>query len=581
MKFSNMEYSRVDFGGLAEQVRKITERIKYAGNAQEQFDCIREVSAIMEEPYTMENLVYVRYTVNTADEFYKKEMEYCNKESSVLSAAMQEYEYALMESPFRKELEEHMGSYYFERLEMGKRSFSPEISELIQEEGRLAATYQGVLGAAEVKFEGKKYSIPEMGEFTQSRNRAVRKAAFEALGRCYEDLHDMFDSIFDALVKNRTAQAHKLGLKDYVELAYLRHRRCFTVEDAGNFRKMALEDLLPIVWRLKKAQAERIGVDELAYYDIGYKFADGNAVPRGTSDEILAAGKRMYMELSQDTDVFIREMFSNEMFDVLAKPGKTAGGYCIQLPKYKSPFIFANFNGTAGDVDVFTHEAGHAYAFYCAAREIELAELRSPTAEACEVHSMSMEFFTAPWYKTFFGKQAAKYEYAHLESALDLILRGCMADHFQEEIYSRPEMTPDERNDLWNELEHLYRPYVHSEGLIFYERGADWQRQHHFFTHPYYYIDYSLAQVVSLELWVEMEKDWNRAWEQYQKFISYGGTKSFIGLVESAGLTSPMEKGCLKEIAEYSEKWLEKRYADIKQQGDFNHEIFRNAVQTH
>lgn len=561
MKFSDMEYRRVDFDGLAAQVKVLTDKIKNAASGSEQFEYIKETSRMMEEPHTMQSLVYVRYTINTADEFYKKEMEYCNEASSVLSVAMQEYEDALRESPFRNDLEALMGSYYFEQLEMEKKSFSPEITELLQEEGRLTAEYQGVLGSAVVEFDGKNYSLSEMGKFTQSKDREVRKAAFEATGRCYEGLHEKFDSIFDALVKNRTAQAHKLGLKDYVELAYLRHRRCFTVEDAGNFRRMALEDLLPIVQKLKKEQAERIGVDELAYYDIGYKFADGNAAPQGTSDEILAAGKRMYMELSPDTDVFIREMFAKELFDVLAKPGKTAGGYCIQFPMYKSPFIFANFNGTSGDVDVLTHEAGHAYAFYRAAREIELSALRSPTAEACEVHSMSMEFFTAPWYKSFFGDQTAKYEYSHLESALDLILRGCMADEFQERVYSNPEMTPDERNDLWNELEHLYRPYVHSEGLVFYERGADWQRQHHFFTHPYYYIDYSLAQVVALEFWVEMEKDWKRAWEQYQEFVSYGGTKTFIGLVESVGLTSPMKEGCLKEIAEYSEAWLEKCYA--------------------
>lgn len=563
MKFSDMEYRRVDFEALAKKTGILTDKIRHAADGREQYEYVRELSRMMEEPNTMESLVYVRYTVNTADEFYQQEMEYCNGASAVLSIALQELEEALLESPFRSELEELMGTYYFQKLEMERKSFSPEITELLQEEGRLSAEYQGVLGKAVVEYNGENYSISEMGRFTQSKDRAVRKAAFEATGRCYEGLRGQFESIFEALVKNRTEQAHRLGLRDYVELAYLRHRRCFTVDDVRNFRKMAREDLLPIVQKLKKAQAERIGVEELYYYDIGYRFADGNAAPEGTSDEILAAGKKMYMELSPDTDAFIREMFDNELFDVLAKPGKTAGGYCTQFPLYKCPFIFANFNGTSADVDVFTHEAGHAYAFYRAAREIELPDMRQPTAEACETHSMSMEFFTSPWFGTFFGDATAKYEYAHLEAALDLILRGCIADEFQEEVYSRPEMTSDERNALWKRLEEEYRPYVHADGLVFYERGADWQRQHHFYTHPYYWIDYSLAQVVALQFWVEMEKDWNKAWKQYQEFISYGGTKTFIDLVESVGLTSPMKEGCLKEIAGYSDAWLEKCYAKI------------------
>ena len=170
---------------------------------------------------------------------------------------------------------------------------------------------------------------------------------------------------------------------------------------------------------------------------------------------------------------------------------------------------------------------------------------------------MSMEFFATPWYELFFKHQTKKYEVSHLEGTLNFIPYGCLVDHFQQVVYEHPEMTPQERNEAWLKLEKRYRPYLDLEGIPFYERGAGWQRQNHIYASPFYYIDYCLAQTVALQFWLEIEKDWDQAWVKYKEFVKRGGTDTFLGLVKGAGLTSPMEDGCLRSIAEYSGKWLE------------------------
>lgn len=556
MKFTEMPYHQIGLEQLVGQIKDITRKFNEAASAGEQLELIYELDKMLAEPQTMGNLAYVRYTLNTDDPYYQEQSAFWSMAWPRIGEAEAGFGRAVLSSPYRKELEKELGEQYFLMYELQLKGISEDIMELMQEESDLAARYQGVLGGAKVSYEGKEYTIAQMSVFLQNRDRNIRKAACAALGNLYESKRDEFEEIYENLVKNRTVQARRLGLNNYVDLAYIRHRRCFTREQAGDFRRLALKYILPAAVRLKQQQAERIQVDRLMYYDMGYVFPNGNPVPKGTPQEILEAGRKMYIEMSPETAEFIECMFEMELFDVLARPGKTMSGYCTHFPAYRCPFIFANFNGTAGDVNVLTHEAGHAFAFYTAAREIALESISQPTAEACEVHSMTMEFFAAPWYELFFREDTDKYTYSHLESTLDLILRGCLADHFQEEVYSHPEMSPEERNRLWKELEKMYRPYVNTDGVPFFEHGADWQRQHHFYTHPYYYIDYSLAQTVALQFWMEMGKNWPETWNKYLRFIRSGGTKSFLELVEAAGLKSPMDEECLKEIGGFLENWL-------------------------
>ena len=165
---------------------------------------------------------------------------------------------------------------------------------------------------------------------------------------------------------------------------------------------------------------------------------------------------------------------------------------------------------------------------------------------------------TAPWHHLFFKEDTEKYELSHAEDALVFIPYGCLVDHFQEEVYRHPEMTPKERNQTWARLEKRYRPYLDMEGVPFYGRGAGWQRQLHIYLYPFYYIDYSLAQTVALQMWTESMKDWDGAWKKYMAFLRQGGSNTFTGLVESVGLQSPFQKGALSDTAKQIQDWLKK-----------------------
>lgn len=558
MKFSEMPYSRPDMEALAAATTQTLEAMKSAPNAAGQIAAYDAYEKKMQTAGTMQQIAYIRHTINTKDEFYNAENDYMDEIGPKLQELTHRVNTALLESPYRAELEKHYGALMFKNLEIAARSFSPAIVELMQEENKLVSEYQNLYASATVEFDGKTMPLPLLGPYKQDPDRAVRKAAYEADAKFFDSHRDELDTLYDKLVKVRDAQAKKMGLPNYIPLGYDRMgRNCYTAKDVAAFRDQIAEDMVPIVAKVKEAQRRRIGVEKLAFYDEPISFADGNAVPEGTPDEILAAGKKMYQELSPETAEFIDFMFENELFDVLSRDGKAPGGYCTEIADYKSPFIFSNFNATAGDVDVLTHEAGHAFEAYRAFKQELPSLLHSPTIEACECHSMSMEFLTAPWHHLFFGKQTDKYELGHCENALVFIPYGCMVDEFQHKVYENPEMTPEQRNELWLSLEKKYRPWIDFDNLPFYSRGGGWQRQLHIYEVPLYYIDYCMAQTVAFQFWNLSRENYAEAWKRYMTFVDKAGTATFAELVESAGLKVPYHAGCIKEIGESISRWLE------------------------
>lgn len=558
MKFSEMPYSRPDMEALAAATTQTLEAMKAAPNAAGQIAAYDAYEKKMQTAGTMQQIAYIRHTINTKDEFYNAENDYMDEIGPKLQELTHRVNTALLESPYRAELERHYGALMFKNLEIAARSFSPAIVELMQEENKLVSEYQNLYASATVEFDGKTMPLPLLGPYKQDPDRAVRKAAYEADAKFFDSHREELDTLYDKLVKVRDAQAKKMGLPNYIPLGYDRMgRNCYTAKDVAAFRDQIAEDMVPIVAKVKEAKRRRIGVEKLAFYDEPISFADGNAVPEGTPDEILAAGKKMYQELSPETAEFIDFMFENELFDVLSRDGKAPGGYCTEIADYKSPFIFSNFNATAGDVDVLTHEAGHAFEAYRAFKQELPSLLHSPTIEACECHSMSMEFLTAPWHHLFFGKQTDKYELGHCEDALVFIPYGCMVDEFQHKVYENPGMTPEQRNELWLSLEKKYRPWIDFDNLPFYSRGGGWQRQLHIYEVPLYYIDYCMAQTVAFQFWNLSRENYAEAWKRYMTFVDKAGTATFAELVESAGLKVPYHAGCIKEIGESISRWLE------------------------
>jgi M3 family oligoendopeptidase len=559
MKFKDMPYERIQVETIQSQLDEKLARITSASSAKEVLAVLRETDALNRHLTTVVSLAQIRNTLDTRDAFYEGEKEYWDAQLPVLEETIQKLSLALLQSKFRKELETEIAPVYFQNIELKLKAFRADIIPDLQADNVLTTEYQKLLASAQIPFDGKVLTLPQLQPYHESEDRLIRKSSMEARANWFLGNGERLNSLYDELVVIRNRRALTLGYPSYVELGYYEMtRNCYDAKMVSAFRDEVVKYVVPLALRVKQQQAKRIGLgnSKLPLYDDPFNFPDGNAKPIGSPEEIFAHGKKMYHELSPQTGEFIDFMLEHDLFDVLTRPGKAGGGYCTALPDYKAPFIFANFNGTSGDIDVLTHEAGHAFAGYLS-QDVFPMDLAWPTYEAAEVHSMSMEFLTWPWMEGFFGDKADKYRYSHLAGALTFIPYGTMVDHFQHIVYENPSLTPAQRNEKWKELEGIYRPWLDLD-LPFYNEGRRWQAQSHIYERPFYYIDYCLAQTVSLQFWAMAQKDRTKAWDHYMRYTQKGGTLTFTELLTQAGMTLPFEKDALKDVATEASAWLDR-----------------------
>lgn len=550
MKFSEMPYKRIDMDQVEKKFKDIIERAKNAKSGEEQFEIHKEYYALNDDIQTNMTLAYIRHDIDTTDEFYEKEQSFYDEVMPIINNYETTYGKILYESPYREYMESKIGKVPFKNIELSLKAFDEKLIPLMQEENALVSRYDKLIATAKIPFDGEVYNLSLMGKFQRSSDRKVRRRAWKAVSDYFLSVTDEIDEIYDKMVKNRTEQAKMLGYENYIELAYYRMgRNCYDKDMVENFRKQVKEFFVPFANRLHEQRRKRIGVEKLSYIDNGVYFTNGNPEPIGTPEEILAAGQKMYGELSPQTKEFFDFMRENELFDVLGRKTKKQGGYMTYLPNYKSPFIFANFNGTSGDVDVITHECGHAFQGYLVRNE-EIREVADITMETAEIHSMSMEYFTYGWMDLFFGDRKDDYLTMHLEDASAFVPYGCMVDEFQHIVYAKPEMTPQERKEVWMQLEKEYRPHMDYEDDPFYSKGGFWQRQPHIFQVPFYYIDYCLASVCAMQFKVMMDDDFEKAWNNYYKLCKLSASDFFVNVIREVGLQSPFEDGCIKELVE-------------------------------
>ncbi len=559
MKFKEMQYSRPDAELVKQHMRDFTARLAKAASYDEARGIFLELENETKSVMTMAELAMIRHSIDTRDEFYDGESNFWDSFGPELQEFTQAWTMELLKSPFRPDFEKEFGDLLFVNAEIALKTFSPEIIPDMQKENELTNEYSKLIASAQVPFEGGVYTLSQLSPFKTDSDDERRLAAWKADGQWYTDNQERLDSIYDELTHIRDAMGKKLGYEGYTTLGYYRMgRNCYTKDDVEKFRAAVQKYLVPVADSIMRRQAERLGKEyPLSFADAALEFRSGNPRPAGGPDDILAAGRKFYDELSPETSEFFRHMLDDEMMDVLSTEGKQAGGYCTGLPKYETPFIFANFNGTQHDVEVVTHEAGHAFEYWLNRKRIP-HEYAWPSMEACEVHSMSMEFFAEPWAKDFFGKDERKFLYSHLAGSITFIPYGTMVDHFQHIVYEKPELTPMERHAEWKRLLGIYMPWLKLDGDIpFYSEGEAWQRQGHIYASPFYYIDYCLAQTVALEFWAMIQKDMKDAWAHYMEYTMQGGSRTFTELLQNADLVSPFEEECLRGVCETASKWLE------------------------
>ena len=559
VKFKDMPYERPDLEAVKAEYARLAQVLADAETPEAAEAAFLEKDQLDRHTQTAAELAMIRHVIDTRDEFYDAEASFWDEAQPELQQAADAFTAALLSSPFRPQLEEKYGTLLFAQAEQERRTIKPQIVEDMKRENALAQEYVKLIASAQIPFEGGTYTLSQLTPFKKSADDAQRLAAWKAEGAWYKEHQADFDRIYDELTHVRDAMGKKLGYKDYLPLGYDRMGRLsYGREDVERFREAVRTYVVPLADKIYRAQAERLGVEyPLSFADEALSFRSGNPVPRGGADDVLEAGRTFYRALSPETGAFFDMMLGRGLMDVLSTEGKAGGGFMTQIPDYNVPFIFANFNGTQGDVEVVTHEAGHAFSYYMNTDKTPIG-LSMPSMEACEVHSMSMEFMAWPWAEEFFGDDARKYRYAHLAGAITFLPYGTMVDHFQHEVYERPEMTPAERHATWKRLLGVYMPWMRLDGDIpFYADGEGWQRQSHIYENPLYYIDYCLAQTVALEFWAMSQDDFASAWEHYMAYTRQGGTRAFTDLLAHAGMTSPFDDGCLKAICERATAWLE------------------------
>ena len=556
-KFRDLPYERPDVGKVKKEISRCLGQFGRAKSFEEADAVFLELMDVVESCFTQRTIASIRNTMNMKDEFYDKEIRFFNKETAKLMLILKKGISALLSSPFRPQFEEKYGTHLFEDCETQLKLIGPTTILSTIREGNLGTEYSKTVATCSVDFMDEKCNFYGLLRHMQSTDRDERRAAFDAWAKLYEGVSDKLDEQYGKLVKTRCTIAKRLGFRNYIDYAYLsRGRYDYDAKRVAAFREAVRLYITPLCAELYREQAERLGLEKLEWYDEGLCFPEGNAVPIGTPEELTEKAMDMYREMSPETGEFFGFMKEHELYDFVTRENKHLGGYMTFLPDYKAPFIFSNFNGTSADVDVLTHEAGHAFEGYYASRRLPIQLQTTSTSEINEIHSMSMEFFAYPFLERFFGDKTDKYRYAHFTNAVKTIPYLVCVDEFQHRVFENPDFTSADWRRVWREIEKKYMPWRSYGGNAFLEGGGFWMQKQHIFLYPFYYIDYAMAQLDAFALY-RQQVEGGDAWGNYLKLCGMGGKYGYFETLERAGLPNPLVSDSVRELAVFVRKQSE------------------------
>lgn len=551
--FQNIQYERPDFEGLKAAYELLERRVREAKSYEEVRACILKEEACTSKAYTMAAVAQIRHTIDTSDAFYEAEDEYISRILPEIMPFSQGFQQALLASPFKGKIDEEYGEHFLKMVQLDAECFCAENIPLLQEESDLVNRYQKLTASCKIFFDGEERNLYGIAKYFSHPDRETRKAAAKAYERFFEERDEELGEIFDRLVKVRHQMGLNMGFSNFIPLGYMQQGRMdYDEKDVAAFRQQVLEELVPFCEKLYRAQAQRIGVDKIYFYDEQLVCLGGNAKPVGDRAYLVEQARKMYHEMSLETGEFIDFMLKHELMDLDNKPNKAATGYMEGLNEYKAPFVFSCFNGTTGDVDVLTHELGHAFAAYTAMRTQPLQALWHEPTDIAEIHSMAMEQFAYPYAELFFGDGAHKYRFQHLQEAITFVPFGVALDEFQHIVYERPELTPQERKEVWRSLERKYMPWRDYGDDGFFAHGGWWYHKLHTYHYPFYYINYTLTTMGALEFKKKMAEDKERGWADYKTLCRIGGSLGYRDALQAANLSVPFEQGSVKRAVSYA-----------------------------
>lgn len=557
MKFKDYEYIRPD----TEEVRAVYEEmlpvIKNACSAGEQIEAADKLMKLRRKLYSLREIVKIRYAMNTADEFYKGEDAFWAQWGPSWSALDKEFYKVLKDSSFMEELKEKYTTQFFALVDHNMAVFSEETAEDIKSENMLVSESIR-LCAGNVVIDGEEEPLPKAVALFSSTDREQRKKGFAAYERFFEGREKEFDRVYHELVKIRHTQARKLGFPSYVEMAFRQRQRVgYTLEQVRSFREDIKKYIVPVNVKIRKAQQKRLGIDALYFYDEEVMFLKLPRIKFQSEEELKEITRKAMDDLGPEAHEYYKFMMSNELLDLYARPDKALGGMAYFVPEPKTPFIETNFSNVPNDVNVYSHELGHAFQLYMSP-VMPAMEMAYPASDACEVHSMAMEFFFWKSYGIFFEGDINKQKYTHLAGGLTLLAWCGIIDEFQDEVFSHPEYSPEDYKRLWIKLEKEYLPYRTYGEKSFFNKGTFWYKQLHLFQGPFYYIDYALAQTSALQFFMQInESGESTAWENYLKLCRIGAEYPYLEMIKHGNIESPFTEGLLKRLGSYAQDKLE------------------------
>jgi len=414
----------------------------------------------------------------------------------------------------------------------------------------LVTEAQTINGAMTVEFEGEERTFPQMSKYLESNDRSQRQAAWVAMSARRMEDSERLSEIFDELVSIRHQMATNSGFESYTQYMFrAMHRFDYTIEDCLEFHDSVESVCMPILKKINKDRRDGLGIGELSPWDVNEKGGSGPDIhgreplrPFETVDEMVEKLSEMFHEISSDLGGKFDKLVEMDTLDLDTRKGKAPGGYQYYLEKSRVPFIFMNAAGLQGDLETMIHEAGHAFhSLYCG--HLELIDERDYPIEFAEVASMSMELLTQPWWDKFYeSEEADRARRSHLEGVAFLLPWIATIDSFQHWIYANPGHSREERAEVWLSIRDKFGSEMDWTGHTDF-RELSWQQQGHLFGVPFYYIEYGIAQLGSLQLWKTQMSDPQKALDDYANAMSLGNTRTLPDLFSAADLELGFNEG--------------------------------------
>lgn len=557
VNFANIQPQTPTLESVKAEYQSINTAIDEAKTRAELEKALQKWEDLRRRISSWNELTSLNFSQDTRNETYKQAKKYCDELKPKLTALEIEMKRKLLGSKNRAELEEILGKHVFSLWEADVTTFEPIIEADLVKESKLVDRYVELTASATIEFKGETLNLSGIRKYTQDSDRATRHQAEKARWEFFSQNQASLDDIYDRLVKLRHQMAQKLGYDNYIGLGYkLMQRVDYTQADVARYREEVVNKVVPLAKKIIAQKAEKLNLDRVYYWDESVFDRLGNPAPQGEYDRMLAQAQQMFDAMHPELSDFFKMMVDANLMDLKTRPGKAGGGFCTNFPTYGVPYIFANFNGTKDDVEVFTHEMGHAFQGW-QSRNLPLLEHIWATCESAEIHSMSLEFLTWPQMELFFAADADRFRQIHLAQYILFLPYGCGVDHFQHLVYAKPEATPEQRDRMWQEMESLYLPWRDYGDLEYAARGGLWQQKLHIYCYPFYYIDYTLALCCAMQFWLKAESDFDNTLSEYIALCKRGGKAPFQELVKSANLVSPFESGCLAKVVDRAAQFLQ------------------------